>query len=212
MPKKDPVATEAVVVAETTEVEATPILDAFNAAVTGSKKEDDIKMDMIGAGATFKNVTRLFNQYMVDTGQAMSKEDKTTLLDENLKEADLSTEEGFKAATAVVVEKGNNVTEGSAAGLVRAWAKKAEVECYKAPASEGTRNPFIPNFHAAMIANPQLDEAGLKKVIADLPEDEQRVNPLRHFNHHNSIRKMVNKAYAKWANVEEASEDEAEAA
>lgn len=175
-------------------------LAAFTSGQEAGQSEDDIKMGMIQAGATFKNVTRLFNQFMIDTGRAMSRDAKAELLDKILTEADLSTEEGFKKATAAIVKKGTNVTEGSAASLTRAWAKKAEVECYKAPASEGgTRNPFISIYHAALIENPNMDEAGLQAVIDGLEKDEWKVNPQRWFNQQNTIRKMVNSIAAKYA-------------
>jgi hypothetical protein len=182
--------------------EISEILNSFNAGVDSDKGEDEVKMDMIGAGATFKNVTRLYNQYMIDTGRSMSKEAKTTLLDDNLNDAPLDTEEGFKAAVAVVVKKGKNVTDGSAASLIRAWAKKNETECYKAPASEGTRNPFVPNYHKALIANPAMTEQGLKDVIEALEKDEWKVNPTRWFNQQNAIRKMVNAVNAKLTGAE----------
>lgn len=176
--------------------EDTAILDSFNTAIDADKTEDDIKMSMVGAGATFKNVTRLYNDYLVQTGRAMTKESKSELVEKSAKDKDLADEKTFGKVVAKIVEAGTNVSEGSAASLVRAWAKKAEVECYAKPKGSGaTRNPFVQNFHAALIANPAMDEDGLKKVIADLPEDN-RVNPTRWFNQHNAIRKMVNQIAA----------------
>lgn len=181
---------------ETTEVSAdeiNEILNAFNDASDAGKSEDDVKMAMIGAGATFKNVTRLFNQYMVDTGKAISREAKAELVEKHADGADLADEAGFNEAVASIVSEGTGVSEASASSLIRAWAKKAEVECYAKPKGTGaTRNPFVVNFHNALIANPSMDEQGLKDVIAAL-EPQQQVNPTRWFNQHNAIRKMVNK-------------------
>ena len=192
MPKQDKV----VDIAETeTEVEATPILDAFNAATEAGKEGDDVKMEMIKAGAAFKSVTNLFNKYMIDSGKAMSGDQKKELLDETLDDAVLDTEEGFAAAVKVIVDKGTNVNDKSAAGMVRAWAKKAEVECYKAPASEGTRNPFIPIFHKALVANPQMTEDELKGIIGGLEKDEWKVNPTRWLTVHNNTRVLANTIY-----------------
>jgi len=178
---------------ETSADEVNEILNAFNQASDGDKSEDDVKMAMIGAGATFKNVTRLFNQYMVDTGKAISREAKSELVEKHADGADLASEEGFNEAVASVVSEGTGVSEASAASLIRAWAKKAEVECFSKPKGSGAvRNPFVQNFHAALIANPSMDEQGLKDVIAAL-EPQNQVNPTRWFNQHNAIRKMVNK-------------------
>jgi len=192
--------TDKAVPAETeAETEATPILDAFTAAVAAEKSEDDIKMDMIGAGASFKNVTRLYNEYLIGAGLAMTKEAKADLVTSAVEGADLSVEADFDAAVAAVVKGGTNVTTASAAGLVRAWAKKQDpvVECFAKPKGSGAaRNPFVVNFHAALVENPSMDEQGLKDVIAALDEKNQ-VNPNRWFNQHNAIRKMANAIAAK---------------
>ena len=169
---------------------------AFDASVKAGKEEDDVKMDMIGAGATFKNVTRLYNDYMVASGRAMTKEAKTAVVETAVEGADLSVEADFDAVINAIVKDSKGVTAKSASGLVRAWAKKANVECYAKPKGSGaTRNPFVTNFHAALVANPKMDEAGLKAVIASLDE-KQQVNPTRWFNQHNAIRKMVNQIVA----------------
>lgn len=168
------------------------ILNAFNAGIDGDKSEDDVKMEMIQAGATFKNVTRLYNEFMVKSGRAMTKEAKAELVDATAKDQDLSTEEGFDKVAKAVAKKGKGINDQSAAALVRAWAKKNEVECYAKPKGTGAaRNPFVQNFHAALIENPHMEEQGLKDVIAALSEKDQ-VNPTRWFNQHNAIRKMVN--------------------
>ena len=170
------------------------ILVAFTDAVAAEKSEDDIKMDMIGAGASFKNVTRLYNEYLVGAGLAMTKEAKAEVVTSAVDGLDLTEEEGFDAAVAAVVKGGTNITVASASGLVRAWAKKQDpaVECFAKPKGSGAiRNPFVVNFHAALIENPNMDEQGLKDVIAALDEKNQ-VNPTRWFNQHNAIRKMAN--------------------
>lgn len=202
MAKNDKVVQEVPAVDET-EVEATPILDAFNAAVEAGKEGDDVKMEMIKAGAAFKSVTNLFNKFMIGSGQAMSTEQKKELLDKNLDDAVLDTEEGFKAAVAVIAEKGINLTPVSAAAHIRAWAKKAEAECWKAPASEGTRNPFIPVFHKALIENPEMTEDQLKAIIDGLEKDEWKVNPTRWITVHNNTRVLANTIFK---NLTEAAE------
>jgi hypothetical protein len=118
---------------EAQEEKSNPILDAFNDAVAGGKTEDDIKMAMIGVGATFKNVTRLYNQYMVDAGLSMSKAEKDEAVTKIVSKAKkLETEEGFNKTVAAIVEATKGVNEKSAAALIRAWAKSQEepVECW----------------------------------------------------------------------------------
>lgn len=175
------------------------ILEAFNEGVESEQDEDSIKMLMIQEGATFKNVTRLYNQFMIDAGLAISKSDRNQIVDETLEGVDLSTEDAFDAATEALVANVKGATERSAAALVRSFAKKNEVECYKKPAGEGgTRNPFVQVFHEALIENPSMDEDGLKAIIAGL-EEKHQVNPTRWFNQHNNIRKTANAIAAKYA-------------
>ena len=179
---------------ETVEDPNAAVQVAFTDAIAAEKSEDDVKMAMIGAGASFKNVTRLYNEYLVGAGLAMTKEAKTEVVESAVDGLDLTSEEGFDAAVAAVVEGGTNITVASASGLVRAWAKKQDpvIECFAKPKGSGAiRNPFVVNFHAALIENPNMDEQGLKDVIAALDEKNQ-VNPTRWFNQHNAIRKMAN--------------------
>lgn len=183
---------------EVSEVEENDLIfEAFNDAA--GEEEDDVKLAMIGAGATFKNVTRLFNQYMIDSGQAMTKEAKSDVLDNILTGADLSTEEGLTDAIVSVTTEVTGASDKSAAGMVRQWAKKNDIEFYKKPKGTGsgaTRNPFVINFHNALVENPNMTEDGLKDVIADLTP-EQQVNPTRWFSQHNTIRKMANRIAEK---------------
>lgn len=171
---------------------------AFETALGEEQGEDEIKMAMIQAGATFKNVTRLFNQFMIDAGLAISASDRKAIVDETLEGSALDTEDAFAAATKAVEAAVLGSNERSAAALVRAYAKKNELECYKAPAGEGgTRNPFVQNFHKALIENPKMTEEELRGIISNLDEQHQ-VNPLRWFNQHNNIRKTANAIAAKY--------------
>jgi uncharacterized protein (DUF697 family) len=139
--------------------------EAFDAAVAADQSEDDVKMAMINAGASFKNVTRLYNQYMVDAGFAVSKEEKTEIVTKILAKAKgLDTEDGFKKVVGLIVEKANGVTEKSAAALIRTWAKGQEVaegeealEIWKKPKGTGAgRSGFKAKFYAALVANPAM--------------------------------------------------------
>lgn len=137
---------------------------AFDDGVAGDQSEDDIKMGMIQAGASFKNVTRLYNQYMVDAGLVVSKEEKTEIVDKILSKATgLETEDGFKKVVASIAAKASGVNEKSAAALVRSWAKTANgegedgIETWKKPKGEGAgRSGFKAKFYAALVANPQM--------------------------------------------------------
>jgi hypothetical protein len=172
---------------------------AFSEALGAEKDEDAVKMDMIQAGATFKNVTRLYNAFMIDAGLAISSADRKTAVDTALDGQDLSTEESFDAAVVLVMDAVMGATERSASALVRAFGKKSELEVFAKPKAEGgNRNPFVSVFHAALVENPSMDEQGLKDVIAAL-EPQHQVNPNRWFSQHNNIRKTANAIAAKFA-------------
>lgn len=182
----------------TSEDKVDQVFIGFQEAIDGNKSEDEIKMAMISCGATFKNVTRLYNQYMVDAGLVMSKEDRTEAVQSILDGIDLDTEEAFDAAVEEVENNVTGSTTKSAAAIVRSWAKKNEIEVYKKPTTEGgNRNPFVSNFHEALIENPNMDKEELQSIIDNL-EPEHRTNPQRWFNQHNGIRKMANRIAAKY--------------
>jgi len=135
------------------------IRDAFDEAISNEKEEDDVKMQMIGAGATFKNVTRLYNQFMIDAGMAISKADRNQIVDDTLADMDLDTEEAFDAAVKALVEAITGSTDRSAASLIRAFGKKNDIQVYTKPKSEGgSRNQFVHRFYDALVANPGMTE------------------------------------------------------
>ena len=178
------------------------IREAFDTAIDGTDDidavADDVKLAMISAGATFKNVTRLYNQFMIDAGFAISVADRKEIVSEILEGIDLDTDELFTAAVDAIVESVKGATAKSAAAMIRAFAKKSETPCYAAPKSENTRNPFVVLFHDGLVENPDMSEDDLRELIGNLNEAHQ-INPLRWFNQHNNIRKTVNAVAAKFA-------------
>lgn len=139
------------------ETEVDNIKPAFLEAVEAGKDEDAIKLAMITAGATFKNVTRLYNAYMIDAGLAVSKEDKETALEAAVEGADLSAEDEFATAVEALVEGLAGTTERSAAALIRAYAKKNELECWAKPKGTGApRDSFASKFYDFLVGNPTM--------------------------------------------------------
>lgn len=170
------------------------IREAFNAAVVAGKEEDAIKLDMITAGATFKNVTRLFNEFMVDAGLAISKDEKDQKVLEAVDGLDLSTEEGFDSAVVKLVEL-LNTTEKSAAAIVRAYGKKNEVEVFKkAKTSTGeARNGFATKFYQFLIENPTCSkEQAVAFIQGTDGHEETSENTKRHQSHYLAIHRLVN--------------------
>lgn len=182
---------------ETSADEINEILNAFEDAVGNDKSEDEIKMAMISAGATFKNVTRLYNQYMVDAGLAVTKEEKAEIVEKAVKGKKLDTEEAFGKVVAAIVEKAAGVNEKSAAALVRNWAKNQEppVECYAKPkGTGGRREGFRSRFFDALVANPKMTQEECAEYLRTAEGTSENV--IRHESMFQGIRDLCNRIAA----------------
>lgn len=167
------------------------ILEAFEAATAADKNEDEVKMALIGAGATFKNVTRLYNAYMVDAGYAISKEEKTEIVDKILVDKDLADEKVFDKAVTAITAKAAGVTEKSAAALIRSFAKANDLECFKKPkGSGGSRDGFRSRFLDALGSSPSMTEAQCTEYLQTA--EGTSANILRHESVYQAIRSMAN--------------------
>lgn len=181
----------------TNEIEV-QIREAFDAAVEEGKSEDNVKMDMIGAGATFKNVTRLYNQFMIDAGLAISKEERDEIVSNTLEGKDISTDEGFDSAVAELLEAIDNSTERSAAAMVRAYGKKNEIEVYKKPKSDGgTKSSFASKYYDFLAANPGMEKEEAEAFIMGEGDHEDTTNNVKkHASHYLAIWKLANRIAA----------------
>lgn len=169
---------------------------AFDAAHAAGKEEDDIKLDMIGAGATFKNVTRLFNQFSVDAGLTVSKEEKDQILLDVLNGADLADEATFNAKVEELMARLSGSTEKSAAALIRAYAKKNGIEAFKkAKGSTGeAKTGFAAKFYDFLVANPECTVAEATAFIQGTDGNEETSeNVKRHQSHYLAIHRLVNR-------------------
>lgn len=169
---------------------------AFDAAHAAGKEEDDIKLDMIGAGATFKNVTRLFNQFSVDAGLTVSKEEKDQILLDVLNGADLADEATFNAKVEELMSRLSGSTDKSAAALIRAYAKKNGIEAFKkAKGGTGEAKPgFAAKFYDWLVANPTSTVAEATAFLQGTDgHEETSENTKRHQSHYLAIHRLVNR-------------------
>lgn len=172
------------------------IEQAFIDGMDEGKSEDDIMLDMIGAGATFKTVKTLFNKYMVDGGYANSRAEKAEIVDTTLEGMDLSTEEGFSAAVEALVGNLKGVNEKSAAGSVRQYAKKNELECFKKPKGAGAgRSGVTSKFHDFLVENTPVSAEDVSAWI----EENGSENTKRHASHYQGLAKLCNRIAEKAA-------------
>ena len=161
--------------------------------------EHDAKMAMVQAGATFKNVGSLYNKFEIDGGYALSKKERTQILDDTLTGLELATDEDFGVAAALIITS-LDVDAKSASATVRAWAKKNEVDCYKKPAGTGTpRTGFNQTFFGKLVENPTMTEADVNALIDDKDDTEVTANVVRQRAHYHNMRKLANGIVAKLA-------------
>ena len=194
MPKAQPITPDtdtSAADAVTAKIKAT-----FDKLVGANKSEDEIKMGMISSGATFKNVTRLYNQFAVDNGLVLGKEDKAKIIAAAIEGADLTVEEGFKGAVdkAMAAGSAKGMTEASASSLIRKAAKAAEIECWKKPKGEGKgATGFAATYYAWLVANPTASADEAAKVINGTDgHPETSENTKRHLSHYQNIRQLAN--------------------
>lgn len=178
------------------------IRSAFEESISNDKEEDEVKMDMIQAGASFKNVTRLYNQFMIDAGLALSKSDRNQIVESTLEEADIESEEGFNAAVAALLESVKGSTERSAAALVRSYAKKNDINAYTKPKNEGTgqgRTGFASLYYEFLRENPACTKEEAKAYINGEGEHPDTTENIRkHESHYLKIWKLANDITKKY--------------
>lgn len=173
------------------------IREAFDAEIGNESDEDSIKMAMVGAGATFKNVTRLYNAFMIDAGLAISKEDRTSAVEGALEGRELGEEEGFAGAVEAVVEAVQGATERSAAALVRAYAKKNDLDVYAKPkGTGGNRSSFAGKFYAWLSESVRSDDEVKAYVAGDGDYEDTSDNVQKHASHYLAIGSMAGKIWA----------------
>ncbi len=171
------------------------IQTAFDEAIANESDEDAVKMAMIGAGASFKNVTRLYNQFMIGAGLAISKDDRNQIVTDTLEGRDLSEEQGFNDAVEALVEAVQGATERSAAALVRSYAKKNELDVYAKPKGTGTgRVGFASKFYDFLAANPKsTKEEALAFVNGEGDHEDTSENVKKHASHYMGVWGLVNR-------------------
>ena len=188
--------TEAGAEAGKVDLEAT-IRAAFDASHAAGKEEDEIKLDMIGAGATFKNVTRLYNTFSVDAGLSVSKEEKDQILLDVLNGADLSDEATFNTKVEELMARLTGATDKSAAALIRAYGKKNSIEVFKKAKGAGTgeaKTGFAAKFYEWLVANPTSTvEQATAFIQGTEGHEETTENVKRHQSHYLAIHRLINR-------------------
>lgn len=172
---------------------AEKIRGAFDANVE-SGDEEKIKMAMLKAGSKIKSVSGLYKSFLVDTGALASKEEKEEAVKAafDAEGADCTTEEGFKELSAAVEDVLEGIDLVGAGNIIRAYAKKAELECWKKPAGAGRQSGFRFAFYKALAANPQMTAVEAKAF----GDEHGTENDVKAFSHYQAIRQLINDVHA----------------
>tara|TARA_R110000744_G_C19371578_1_gene562715 strand:- start:17090 stop:17680 length:591 start_codon:yes stop_codon:yes gene_type:complete len=181
------------------EVDETEIAinEAFTIATDNGDDEDSVKMAMIQAGATFKNVTRLFNALMIDAGLAISKEDKDQTTSDTLEGRVFESEEDFNSAVSDLMSAITGSTERSAAALVRAYAKKNELATYTKPkGTGGNRSGFATKFYDWLAETARTADEVKAYIAGDGDHEDTSDNVKKHASHYVAIGAMAEKIWS----------------
>ena len=183
---------EETVVEETSVVDAA-IKQAFVSAINDGKEPDSIKIAMIGAGASFKNVNRLFNAFMVEDGHVVSKEEKDSILSELLDGLDLTDSDTFESAIVELAQR-LQVSELSSVASIRQWAKKNDLPFYKKAKAEskGERSSITSDIFNWISENPSATEDQLVEFLKEVGTD----NTMKHASLYKGILGVANKIVA----------------
>jgi len=188
---------------EETEVPEVSEMDiAIRAAFDDNVDEDEeiVKMAMLQAGCKIKAVSRLYNTFMIDSGQMASKEEKDDALDAALTDLDLSDEDTFNEAVETLVVNITGASEKSAAAMARAWAKRNEVECYTKPKGAPRGESFIDKLGDALVENPEMTDKECEAYVRENGTE----NTIRSLGHYQKFRSAMNRLHVKLTTAEAA--------
>ena len=119
---------------ETTQID--PVEEAFDESFEAGLFEDEIKMEMIKAGCSFKQIANVYNRLMVERGHIMDDKDKRDLVDASCKGKALGNEAVFAAVSSKLMSAIPNCTERSAGSLIRGYARRNGIKAWVAPEPE----------------------------------------------------------------------------
>lgn len=128
-------------IAESTMSKLEKVLEIVNAGVEAGKSDDEIRIDIIQSGVTFKEAGKLFTQAMEEAGHRISPKQRSEKIAIILEDAEFNPEtaEQVTKMVAKIVEEVADTSEKQALAAVRKWAKENEIELPKAPKKSAGR-------------------------------------------------------------------------
>ena len=171
------------------------IREAFDAATADGKNADEVKVEMIKAGCQFKDTGRLYKEWGIETGIVVDAKERTAKVDDVMSsQGDLDTEDGLSAAMEAIMDDINGTNEKQAGALIRAWAKKNDVDVFKKPKGGGgvRKSSFIFVLIERLLDNPSMDESTFDELVAGA--ETKAASTYR--SHYNAVRELANQLSA----------------
>lgn len=163
------------------------VYDAFTDGMSSDLGDDKIRVDMVMAGATFNKVSSIYTHLQEDAGYITSKEDKEAALDEITDVFNIDTEEGLKEAIESFVNMVKGVTETSAAGMIKSYAKREKMVIWTAPKAEKLLR-FKGEVLKALRHNPMMTATEMVEFV----KTKGSPNDLRTISLYQGIRELCN--------------------
>lgn len=162
-------------IAESTMSKLEKVLEIVNAGVEAGKTDDEIRIDIIQSGFTFKEAGKLFTQAMEEAGHRISPKQRVEKIVEILEEAEFNPETSDQLSEMIsrICEEVADTSEKQALAAVRKWAKENEIELPKAPKKSAGRaagGSIVSKTLEWVLEHKDATEAEILEHIATLKE------------------------------------------
>lgn len=146
------------------------------AGVEADKTDDQILVDIVNAGISFKNAGKMFKKIMEEKGLRINSKTRQEQVFKILKKARFKPKEYSQVETmlAVVRKEVTDTSEKQALSLVKKYAKEGELTLPKAPKTAGGKGKA--KINAFMIENPTAKKAEFKKFMLELGKKEKVID------------------------------------
>ena len=155
-----------------------------SAGVEAGKSDNDMLVEIVNSGVSFKAATKLFKQAMEEGGYRINAKKRAELAAEILAKNDFApaTYDEVKEMAEHIIKEVPDTTNAQALAAIRKYAKENSIELPKPEKKGGGRsrsNSMRGRAYTWMVNNYNASDADLKKFIME--ENEKPENVYRYF-------------------------------
>lgn len=145
------------------------VVDGFAA----EKSDDEIMIQMVEEGASFREASRLFNRIVEDKGLRISAKKRKEAIQEKLEEAEFAAEDyaAVEAMAAKIADELPDTTEKQVIASIRKYCKELEIEFPKAP--KKAKGGLLQRFLKVAVENPMVTDEELTDWLAENSNKDQ---------------------------------------